>query len=371
MKKLFISLALILSFFAVRANDGAFYSEGTHLIPITETDISVQKEILTVKRYFNGNIWNQKYFVTVYYEFFNPGEGKDLLVGFEALPPSDGSDEMSYPNHPDIANFKVILNDEELPYEVAHVAFTDYNWTIGEYYKDGQFLEISEEKRNKNLLDGYYDSYYYVYHFNAHFKKGLNIIQHTYTFNGSEDNISDYIFSYVLTAANRWANNGIDDFTLILDMGDMESFAVMPNFFNGLNEWSIDGKGKIGKDHAVFHIQEGKAVFHKTNFHPEGELIVSKSKIGMTGEDYFDYIKMQYLTFHDELTMMIDDGKMTPEQKRILRNLPFAYRGYVFKNKDLQKFFESTEWYIPNPNYKDNFDELNQYEKDWIEYWKK
>ena len=49
MKKAFILLLLVLSFIGAKANDGVFYAQGNHLISITETDISVKKQILTIK----------------------------------------------------------------------------------------------------------------------------------------------------------------------------------------------------------------------------------------------------------------------------------------------------------------------------------
>ena len=54
-----------------------------------------------------------------------------------------------------------------------------------------------------------------------------------------------------------------------------------------------------------------------------------------------------------------------------MRNLPFAYRGHVFKDKGLKQFFESTDWYVPNPNYVDNLDGLSEEEKKWVQYWSK
>ena len=65
----FASVLLITSCMAAIsawANDGAFYASGNHLIPITETDIRVQKEILTLNRV------GDSIQVNVYYEFFNP-----------------------------------------------------------------------------------------------------------------------------------------------------------------------------------------------------------------------------------------------------------------------------------------------------------
>jgi hypothetical protein len=51
--------------------------------------------------------------------------------------------------------------------------------------------------------------------------------------------------------------------------------------------------------------------------------------------------------------------------------MPFAYRGYVFKDKGLQRYFESTQWYIPDPNYKSDMTTMSKNEKNWIQYWSK
>ena len=76
MKRLLTFAACCLSTLFAFANDGVFYAAGNQLIPITETDISVKKEVLTLNRV--GNHIE----VTVYYEFFNPVGEKELLVGF-------------------------------------------------------------------------------------------------------------------------------------------------------------------------------------------------------------------------------------------------------------------------------------------------
>jgi hypothetical protein len=57
-------------------------------------------------------------------------------------------------------------------------------------------------------------------------------------------------------------------------------------------------------------------------------------------------------------------------QRKILRNLPFARRGYIFQNQDLNAFYRDLEWYIPNPNYEPNIEILTESEKKWIEKWK-
>jgi YARHG domain len=46
-------------------------------------------------------------------------------------------------------------------------------------------------------------------------------------------------------------------------------------------------------------------------------------------------------------------GDLFTEDLRILRNEIYARRGRVFKDPKLQKYFESTDWYKPNPDFKD------------------
>ncbi len=396
MKKTLLFILCCISAVFAFANDGAFYAEGNQLIPINESDISVQKEVLTLNRV--GNIVQ----VNVYYEFFNPTDEKELLVGFEAEGVDDEDPRPAFPEHPFISNFKVVINGEPQAFEVAHIG---YSYETGRkvsdnYIIDGQVKGISQAdlERIGTVFD-------YVYHFNAKFRQGLNIIQHSYDYKLSMDQGTfykiDYSVPYVLTAANRWANNQIDDFTLYINMGDHISFNLSPRFFKSADEWTFLGTGKYtaetetdsrynynhaanGSDSFVFHIQEGGISFHKTNFHPDGELFIYRLQCEESGVAWFDesdfiiddWFKKKYKTIlvpnklpfkgneHPEFT------SFTPEQRRIMKNMPFAYRGYVFNAKDLQDYFESTNWYIPNLDYKADMGTLDEKEQAWVEYWK-
>lgn len=48
---------------------------------------------------------------------------------------------------------------------------------------------------------------------------------------------------------------------------------------------------------------------------------------------------------------------------------------YEFYNpgeaKGLQRYFESTQWYIPDPSYKSDMSTMSTDEKNWIKYWSK
>ena len=402
MRKVLILIVCCISAMFAYANDGAFYAEGNHLIPITETDIRVQKEVLTLNRV------DDRIEVTVYYEFFNPVGEKEVLVGFEAKEPSIPINEESikiFPEHPFMRNFKVVMNGEPLDFEVAHVSRHYENGKLidTQYYVDGK---IQDEGlwANSDADEGPVDHPLYVYHFNARFRPGLNIIQHTYDFDMSvERNGFTEEFFYILTAANRWANHQIDDFTLYVDMGDHTSFHISPTFFKSLDEWEILGSGKkvtgsvpyqMKPDSLFFHIQQGNIRFRKMNFHPNGELQITQDlpfgywywfvdkNVDRTSSyipeshsdlDFFvNFFKEQYLPIASYPG--IDKNEtyydlFSQEQRRILKNLPFAYRGYIFNSKELQDFYESTSWYIPNPAYKPDMQQLPEEEQRWVEFW--
>src|ERR1700733_9692323 len=111
-----------------KANDGAFRAEGNQLIPMYETDILVQKEILTIKR-ING----RQAEITVYYEFFNPKDSKELEVGFEAYSPSgDANHTPSKDGQPYISHFTVTLNGTPLQHSVSIVSDSLY-------YRNGKY----------------------------------------------------------------------------------------------------------------------------------------------------------------------------------------------------------------------------------------
>ena len=50
---------------------------------------------------------------------------------------------------------------------------------------------------------------------------------------------------------------------------------------------------------------------------------------------------------------------------KILRNLPYAKRGYIFKSNDLMKFYKSQSWYHPNIQYSPKLSDLTNPEQNW------
>lgn len=368
-------LLLILPLYSF-ANDGAYYASGNQLIPIEETEICITKEILTItKKEVNGISY---VYVTVDYTFFNPYNEKSLLVGFEA--PSPSGDVNGYPKngaHPYISNFDVVMNGKALTHKTAIVNSDNYyiNNTI-DAKTESEVLEDDEG-------DGNYVNFYYVYHFNALFKPGDNSIKHTYRFNMSGSVMDRYNFDYILTAANRWENNQIDDFTLHINMGDNEGFNISNTFFKSTDEWTIEnGRAlpytdpHIGSYNDIktskFIVKNGGITFKKINFTPEGELSIYATADYIKGNfEVFDYSKNdlpENIRYNEEDEDFNTSTRSVNEDSyKILRNYPFAKKGYVFKTPLIQNYYLSQDWYFPNPNYTADLNSLSKDEGDWLD----
>ncbi|MBQ9500330.1 MAG: hypothetical protein IJR56_09550, partial [Bacteroidaceae bacterium] len=115
----------------VSANDGVFYVNGNHLVPIQETDISLTKEVLTIGLCDDGYAS-----VDVQYVLNNLGEAKTVVMGFEANAPYNDDVPFSPQGiHPYITDFTVCMNGEELAYMNAVV-----KW---DYEVDGDFQPLN------------------------------------------------------------------------------------------------------------------------------------------------------------------------------------------------------------------------------------
>ena len=354
------------------ANDGAFRVRGNQLIPMYETDISVKKEILSIRR-----INKRQAEVDVYYEFFNPKENKELEVGFEALSPQGDVDTKPVNGeHPYIDQFTITMNDVAIPYKVAIV-----NDSL--YYKNGKYKSMKPDEILKELDESEMDiGFFYVYHFRALFKKGLNIVRHKYVVELSSSVDENYSFDYVLTAAGRWANKQIDDFTLQIDMGNFQDLTIENTFFKNNADWKLSGRGKQierienrdtkNKDNAEFFIQNGMLTFEKKNFKPVGELYMrsynnyySNEHQPVSENQHFDYKRDSHLPFsvesQDEIYMPANELSKT-----ILKNLPFARRGYVFKSPELKAYYDKQIWYNADAAYIPDLNQLTKSEQEWF-----
>ena len=335
MKKLFL-LIWLFSSFQSKANDGVFYSTGNTLIPLKETTIRLKKEILNLER--KGE-WMQ---VDIYFEFFNPGPEKELTVGF-VTPPAEGDVSDEEAKHPFLKDFMVMVDDRVLTYKIAKMEETGF-------------------KVNSKLASGYD----FVYHFKIKFIKGITIIRHSYLYKGGGSVEAAHDFDYRLTTGTTWANSGIDDFELNINMGGDSYFSVPASFGTAAAGWQVAGIGRISKNTAavpyiaesrsklkMVYLRKGILQLRAVNFKPAEDLSVTfwqlHNEISLWCDKTVknDFANFMELVWGDSTEAEVK--KLTDFELRLYRNLNYARMGYDFKDESLKKAFSKYNWYIPDP----------------------
>ncbi len=361
MKKIVASLFYLLAS-VVWANDSVFFVQGNQLTPIQETDISVAKEVLTISIGDDGYAS-----VDVQYEFMNDGPAKVVAMGFEAdAPYNDEAPLNPMGTHPYIKDFTVVMNGQPLPYRNAVVESpidgeTDFKpldlrvWksTVGTDWDFGNTLYMPPTDSVINFA--------YAYYFTAPFREGLNSVHHTYRYRMSMMVGCTFELPYWLKPALRWKNGRIGDFTLCIKAENTAKHFCLDDSLFAAAPFIIEGTGKMRKNKLPYggpmlevSLRNGALLWHAKNFVPSdniniyaGDLLYSfteEAKVGV----FYDRNESYYLYDYE-------DNK---ENRRLLRNLPFAHRGYVFKNKKLREYFSKLWWYMPDPTWESSTDDF-------------
>ena len=272
------------------ANDGVFYSNGGMLFPLTETDISVSREVLTITV---GR--DEHAYVDVSYEFLNGSDSaKTVVMAFEADAPYNVEEHFSKAGvHPYISDFSVEMNGHSLPYRNAVVAI-DYGKDGSEH--NSKPVNLKEWKTYGEVPDSIMPhgsmiynprldtivSYGYGYYFDATFLPGKNTVHHTYRYHMSNNVVNRFSIPYWLTPAMRWANRRIDDFTLRIKADIGEGVCLEDSLFMDHPFTSADGAGQIYsferntgyyKKHYMLAFPNGSSIeWHGKNFVPSKDI---------------------------------------------------------------------------------------------------
>lgn len=339
MKKYLLSLATILLSFSISSfsNDGIINSYGGNLICAKETVIELRKEILSFTKIGN------EMFVEIYFEFFNPENERKEQVGFFS-PPTFRPDADKDKAHPNIKEFTVTVNGEQLSYKVSPIQETEFK---------SVYERIPRES--------------FVYYFETTFKKGLNVIKHSYKFSPSFSTggvSGTTTYDYKLTTGKNWANSVIVDFELKIKMNGI--FTVPFNFQREAdNNWKLIGDGKISdydgikvhrKKLLYANIKNGYLIYKCKNLQPYYNITIQYY-------NPLDYVEPIKTIFWSSMNRGHGLEKLTSEDYRIARNTIFAIKGYKFKSSDLNDYFNKYFWYIPDDNVKNSMDILDTREK--------
>lgn len=367
------------------ANDGVFFVNGSHVVPLEETDVAVTKEVLTI------TLGDDRYArVDVQYEFTNRGKAKTVDVGFEAQSPYNAEDGgLKTGKHPYIYDFVVEMNGQRLPIRNFVVKGgqednpSDFHPLDPTQWReptdaDDAMGGLINKKTKENI------NHAYAYLFKATFKEGKNTVHHTYRYDMSGGVYQHFNVPYWLKPATRWANHQIDDFTLRIKVEKTAKQFCLQNdaMWQGA-QWRVtSGMGKLHvikgawenmPDYVEFSLRNGTVEWHGRNFRPTSDFaILSPDQLLFYRDDF------KLGRFYDRTaTVLLPYEKMTGEDQangttngipnsRILRNLPYASRGYVFKDAKLAAYFKSLWWYMPDPSWQQSTVDFTTQERGWI-----
>ncbi len=334
-----LTVIMLIVCITVKANDGSYRSYGGVISPVKETKISLEKEILSFK------VIDKVSQVNICFEFYNPEQTeRKVLVGFQAPYPS-GDNSLPLSSEKLISNFRVIKDDVILPYKIKYAKCEDCE------LKDTLVFQNQEERKG-----------YFVYLFEVVFKPGKNIINHSYDFPASSNVTYDQVYEYILKTGSKWATGSIRDFTVQIDMSKNSYFYVSDVFDNSA-KWMIIGTGKVtDKSFNAFthtnrmvRILSGHLEINVKNYKP-----TENFEFGIINDNSFicylldkDRVSSAIYTPLSYMTTNLKYGpeiSFTKEDLLILKNAVYAQHGYQFQNKDILKYFNQFEWYMPDPN---------------------
>ena len=385
MKKVKLFLLFCLMFiFSVNllANNWEFGSEGGHIVPMNMSDITIKSEKLHFKlEKVKEEYDSYEMVVTVRFVFDSPVAG-EKYIGF-ITPEGGGDDWWDKKNH--FKNFRTAVNGKNV--NTASYRLTDFiPKDVKQLEEVKKYFKEYDEEKAKREADYYKKSF--VHYFKANFKKGENVVEHSYRYDGSVGN--GYVnFNYVWTTISKWKNQKVNDFEVIVEPGN--AFIEMPvmKMKNGKEmKWELAGEGNMDYGYKIFSDENDKEDKHKylyaklkkgylhfrtKDFKPENEFYLTvitsldanyyfpeKTEKGFKLRDNFSDAgvagtNLEYYLEHDL-------KNITDDELRIIRNYPYALAGYDFPDKKLKDYFSKFLWYIPiGKNVT-----LENYEYEWI-----
>lgn len=351
----------------LKANDIVFESKGGHIVPMNMSNISIKNEKLHFKlqKGERKDVLGHEMLITVKFVFDSPDAG-EKYIGF--ITPEGGMYE--WDKEENFKDFKTIVNGKEVDtvsYKLTDLIPKDVKEfeEVKKYFKEYNQEEMMEIFKYYKKSD--------VYYFRANFKKGENIVEHSYRY--IKEGGSGYVdFDYVWTTISKWKNQKVDDFEVVIEPGN--AFIEMPviETKNGKEmKWELVGEGNTDYGYKIFSDEDGKEKKHKyfyaklkkgylhfktKDFKPENEfyltLITSldanyyfpeKTEKGFKLRDNFSDAGVTGTNLEYHLEHYLKN--ITDDELRIIRNYPYALAGYDFSDKKLKDYFSKFLWYIP------------------------
>lgn len=218
-------------------------------------------------------------------------------------------------------------------------------------------------------------AYAHVYYFEATFQPGKNKIHHTYKYLAGLGQYDIFTIKYWLKPAMRWNGSKIDDFTLRISAESTAKYLTLSGPFDkGFFRFaSGTGKTRISKYGREFVIRNGVLEYNCKDFEPKEDLLIKSMDNYICKDEQGNSKDHKLGEFYDRsyyFWMPIIYGDVDDWGNRILRNLPYASRGYVFKDKKLADYFSQFYWYMPDPEWKASQANFTEWERDAVKRFK-
>ena len=353
----------------LKANDIVFESKGGHIVPMNMSNISIKNEKLHFKlqKGERKDVLGHEMLVTVKFVFDSPDAG-EKYIGF--ITPEGGMYE--WDKEENFKDFKTIVNGKEVDtvsYKLTDLIPKDVKEfeEVKKYFKEYNQEEMMEIFKYYKKSD--------VYYFRANFKKGENIVEHSYRY--IKEGGSGYVdFDYVWTTISKWKNQKVDDFEVIVEPGN--AFIEMPviKMKNGKEmKWELVGEGNTDYGYKISSNGDGKKEdkykffyaklkkgylhFRTKDFKPEDEFYLTAITSLDAPNYYFPEKTEKGFKLRDNFSDAGSTGtnleyhlehylkNITDDELKIIRNYPYALAGYDFSDKKLKDYFSKFLWYIP------------------------
>ena len=328
-----------------------FGSQGEHIIPLKGSNMSIKKEKITLNLTKDGMLVNVKFV------FDNP-TAENKIIGF--VTPESGMHDYGEEAKPNtkpeplkIKNFKTIVNGKEVKSNVG-------------LFSKLLLKDVLDNRMIKEYIEEEKSIYNYIYYFNADFKKGVNTVEHSYFYTGSDGYFGNEFsrdFAYVVTTISKWKNKTVEDFEIEVHPGNY--FVEIFPFFNKGKEigWELVGKGKIvtmiPEESTYLKLDNGYIRYKTKNFSPDEDFYMIRVDNIAVLSSHYPREEIQGYKFGDEeyfnilyaLFCYLDiEGPLkdlNDQDLDMIRNYLYAFAGYDFPKKELKEYFSQFIWYRP------------------------
>jgi len=312
-----LGLCLLISSQIARANDTAFGGSASAPYPIHTDEIRMVSEDITIKSNASDGSW----IYICEFRFKNVSRKTvNLLMGMPFSKRTKSEDEMI--NVPKGA--KAPPDGQPLVWEFE-------TFVNGRKLRSTKVIPVANPKIPSM-------NYKVAYTWPIRFRPGAtHRVRNTYKLAYTGDSSGNLYAEYILKTGGLWHDGTIGRSRLKVIVDD-------PNFLlkKGAGDEAFAPKPEGHK----MSFKNNKIVYEwdLKNFKPTEDLmVVFKSSNAVLWIDYNDMIYKE------------DFSGYSKEKLRRIRNLPYALKGYIFKDRELKKYYDS-KWIIPKDK---NFSDSN------------